>query len=431
MFIILFFILLFVVKSNTDLDISFTTNDEKYINNNEITIYMSEENYIIKLTINQTGFHRIYNQKVSYFSCVKINNDTNVQYSEEGVYYLPYNYNVVELHVNPQEKDLSNLFYSCSNITKIDFSDFDFSNVETMEGLFNGCSSLTSIEFGNIKSENVKNMSWMFNDCISLKTLRLFNFDTSNVIDMRWMFHNCSSLEFLYLSNFNTSSLENMEAMFYGDIKLKYVSLFNFDTSKVTTFKRAFSKCESLESLYLRAFHTKNAIDMSYMFDGCKNLEFIDFFYLTIIKNSIIDNMLNNTSKNLIIDIESEETRSKFISKYNFQENCSENFYEIDTSYNPKEEKICSYNFYYQENSNKYLCTNYYNLSIDVNSLNLNHEISCNLTSTYSIENTFIVEKCPEYFEPSNDREREQFYCIPNCPIELPFFVDISSRMLL
>ena len=183
--------------------------------------------------------------------------------------------------------------------------------------------------------------------------------------------------------------------MFYGDIKLKYLSLFNFDTSKVTKFKRAFSKCESLESLYLRAFHTKNAIDMSYMFDGCKNLEFNDFFYLTIIKNSIIDNMLNNTSKNLIIDIESEETLSKFISKYNFQENCSENFYEIGSSYNPKKEKICSYNFYYEENSNKYLCTNHYNLSLNDGAITFNHEISCNLTSTYSVENIFIVEKCP------------------------------------
>ena len=177
LFIILFFIFQFVVKSEADSESSFRIND--VININIRITSKKGENYIIKLNINQTGFHRIYNKKASYFSSVKINNDTNAQYLEEGVYYLPYNYNVVELHVNPQEKDLSNLFYSCSNITKIDFSDFDFSYVETMEGLFNGCSSLTSIEFGNINSENVKNMSWMFNDCISLKTLQLNNFDTS------------------------------------------------------------------------------------------------------------------------------------------------------------------------------------------------------------------------------------------------------------
>ena len=417
LFIILFFIFQFVVKSEADSESSFRIND--VININIRITSKKGENYIIKLNINQTGFHRIYNKKASYFSSVKINNDTNAQYLEEGVYYLPYNYNVVELHVNPQEKDLSNLFYSCSNITKIDFSDFDFSYFETMEGLFYGCSSLTSIEFGNIKSENVKNMSWMFNDCISLKTLDLNNFDTSKVIDMRWMFHNCSSLEFLDLSNFNTKSLENMEAMFYGVIKLDSLYLLNFNTSKVTTFKRAFSKCESLESLNLNSFHTNNDIDMSYMFDGCKNLKSIDFLNLNISENSIIDNMLNNTSKNLIIHINSSDTLSKFISKYNFQENCSEK----GSSYNPEKEKICSYNFYYEENSNKYLCTNYYNLSIYGNSLTLNHEISCNLTSTYSVENTFIVEKCPENFESSNDREGEQFYCIPNCPREKPFLL--------
>ena len=49
-------------------------------------------------------------------------------------------------------------------------------------------------------------MDLMFYRCLNLTSLDLSNFDTSNIIDMDGMFAHCSSLVSLDLSNFNTSN---------------------------------------------------------------------------------------------------------------------------------------------------------------------------------------------------------------------------------
>ena len=66
--------------------------------------------------------------------------------------------NTVLLKFNNQITNCNKMFYELKNITKIDLSKFDFSNVNNMAEMFYGCSKLTSIEFGNINTNSVKNM---------------------------------------------------------------------------------------------------------------------------------------------------------------------------------------------------------------------------------------------------------------------------------
>ena len=77
-------------------------------------------------------------------------------------------------------------------------------------GLLVSCSNLTSVDFSNFDTSGVTNMYSMFRNCTSLKELDLSNLDTSSVTDMERMFSGCSKLESIDLSNFDTSSATNM-----------------------------------------------------------------------------------------------------------------------------------------------------------------------------------------------------------------------------
>ena len=83
-----------------------------------------------------------------------------------------------------------------------------------MEDMFYKCSSLTSLNFSNFNTNNVKDMSYMFYNCSNLISLKLTNLD-NNIIDMRCIFIDCTKLTSLNLSNFNTNNVKDMDNMFF------------------------------------------------------------------------------------------------------------------------------------------------------------------------------------------------------------------------
>ena len=85
--------------------------------------------------------------------------------------------------------DMSFLFLNINVIIdNIDLSNWDVSNVTTMEGLFNNC-----------KKFNCDLSKW----------------DVSNVKDMSYMFYNCGNFD-CDLSNWNVNNVKNMKRMFYN-----------------------------------------------------------------------------------------------------------------------------------------------------------------------------------------------------------------------
>ena len=194
------------------------------------------------------------------------------------------------------------MFYNLKNITEIDLSKFDSSNIKYTNHMFEECNSLKSINFNNFNTSSVTNMGYMFYRCHSLKSLNLSNFDTSNVVQMEYMFFSCINLELLDISNFNTSKVIDMSAIFYdcyllstlnlshfdtsslntmysmfsGCHNLELLDISNFNTSKVINMSQTFYYCYSLTSLNLSHFDTSNVILMYSMFCGCNNLEFLD-----------------------------------------------------------------------------------------------------------------------------------------------------------
>ena len=172
-------------------------------------------------------------------------------------------------------KDCSRMFYEI-NMTKVDLTKFDFSEVKNMSEFFSGCESLELVILGNINTSMVSDMSFMFHGCIKLKNLEINNINTSNVINMEYMFGSCQSLTSLNLSNFNTSLVNNMDSMFTYCYSLEVLDIHKFNTSLVSIMNGMFFNCTSLLSLDLSSFDTSKVTIIYYMFYGCKSLKILN-----------------------------------------------------------------------------------------------------------------------------------------------------------
>ena len=116
--------------------------------------------------------------------------------------------------------NMSGMFQGCNNLGSsenenkkdhfnIDISNFDFSNVVSLNSMFNDCTNLTSLTLPEkINTSKTTNMGGMFFACSSLKQLDLSKFDTSNVLSMKMMFKGCQALNYLNISSFDTSKLD-------------------------------------------------------------------------------------------------------------------------------------------------------------------------------------------------------------------------------
>ena len=143
---------------------------------------------------------------------------------------------------------------------------------ESMIDYFSGFSEMTTIDLSALDTSEVTNMGSMFNGCYNLTSLDVSNFDTSKVTDMSFMFSNCQSLTSLEVNKFDTSKVTNMSNMFYECCELTSLDVRNFDTSQVTSMYSMFYNCNDLTSLDLSKFDTSQVTDMSYMFFRCSKL---------------------------------------------------------------------------------------------------------------------------------------------------------------
>ena len=116
-------------------------------------------------------------------------------------------------------------FYSCRNLTNVDFTNLDTSAVTSMDSMFKDCSSLTSLDLSSFDTSAVTDMESMFDGCSSLTSLDVSSFDTSAVTNMDYMFHDCEALTSLDLSSFDTSAVTDMESMFDGCNALETLTL--------------------------------------------------------------------------------------------------------------------------------------------------------------------------------------------------------------
>ena len=279
-------------KANSDFKRKYSYKNNRILNLFLITfIIINKTSFIFsKIIINkkkvlQSAFSEII-LRISGKGRQNILNDNFTPmpyYLEVNSIQTAFNYTINNLKYDDNNKivmKFNNIITSCENmfsglinITQIDLTNFDLTEVTTMKGMFYGDIKLWKINFNkNNKISKILNLEDMFNGCNRLESIELSMLDTSLVTNMANMFKEYYQLKSLNLTNFNTSLVKDMQYMFYGCGLLSSLSLINFDTSSITNMANMFNGCYQLKSLNLTYFKTNSVIDINSMFSYCNSL---------------------------------------------------------------------------------------------------------------------------------------------------------------
>ena len=220
------------------------------LNNNNIH-FIEYKFSKISLKIKGIGYKKIFSsekyQFLNYLYPNEIYINGEIQNIINHTYYLKQTENFVELSWTKPLNSCKGMFYGCSDITELDLSNFDASEVTSMMHMFRDCISLTSINLNNLNTSKVESFWNLFKDCKSLTSVNLSCFDSSKVTDFDSMFLNCHLLTSIKISHFITSRVGQMQFMFQNCSLLTSLNLSNFDTSIVTRMESMFDGCENLE----------------------------------------------------------------------------------------------------------------------------------------------------------------------------------------
>ena len=325
---------------------------------------------------------------------------------------------LIELFWNEPVTDCHAMFAEMSNISEIDFTDFDTSKVTNMSNMFMNCESLKELDLSSFDTSNVLDMSKMFSKCNDLQNLKISNFKTEKVTNMERMFEYCLNLETLDIHNFNTLSVTNMGYMFYSCLNLKSLDLSNFKTSAAESMMAMFANCLSLESLNLTYVDFSNTINSAFMlFDtSIMILDLSKFNGESIILNDDIlkfnpnlkyIRLQNYKGKDIFNDLDSDseiiicadndtmKLQSNLLSlkEKNVTNNCSNYCFSEFRKIN-EETRSCEIDCSKIENETNiydYLCKNKIESSIISDTVNIGETISLS-TDTSNIESTIISD---------------------------------------
>ena len=244
-------------------------------NNSLYEISIGSENGSVEANTNGSGMFA-YLDNVSFLDLSGL--DTSNMTSMSRMFYKSTSLKNIDVSGFDTSKvvNMDYMFNGCNNLESLNLSNFNTSNVTSMYGMFYGCSNLVDIDLSSFNTSKVTNMGSLFNGCSNLTSINITNFDTSNVTEMSGMFRYCSSLTNLDLSNFSTGSVIYMNYAFQGCTLLKKLDLSSFNTSNVTNMMWMFDGCSSLEEIDLSSFNTSKVTDMTWLFKGCKSLTSIN-----------------------------------------------------------------------------------------------------------------------------------------------------------
>ena len=226
------------------------------------------------------------------------------------VYNLKNDENNITMIWNHPLNNTNIMFSNLENITEFNFSNFDASEITSMQCMFENCYGIEFLNLSNFKTSKVQNMRGLFSHCKNLQSIDLTNFDTSSVIDMFELFKDCKRLKSLDLSSFNTSKVTNMGGMFKRCEDLISLDLSNFKTSLVKEMNNMFQNCTNLVSLDLNNFDTSSLTNMYYMFDDCENLASLDINKLDTNKVQNMEGMFSECKSLKSLDLSSLNTSS-------------------------------------------------------------------------------------------------------------------------
>ena len=111
---------------------------------------------------------------------------------------------------------ISEMFYGCSDIIKIDMSKFNTSLVTNMYNMFASCTSLSSLIVSNFDTRKVQTFERMFYQCASLTSINLESFTNPSATSLAYLFYDCKNLEYINIKNIEEKKNLNLDNMFYN-----------------------------------------------------------------------------------------------------------------------------------------------------------------------------------------------------------------------
>ena len=196
-----------------------------------------------------------------------------------------YAYNLVNGNSSLEEIDISEadlskvtnngtyIFYNCSSVRKINFSNPTTTNFTSLASVFSSCPKLEEVDITNLDTSNVTTISGLFYSCTSLESIDLGVIDTSKVVNWEQVFQNCSSLRYVNTNTMDTSAATAMNRMFDGCSSLESIDVNKLDTSNVTNTNSMFSGCTGLKDIQIDSIDVSKVTNMQSMFYNCASLE--------------------------------------------------------------------------------------------------------------------------------------------------------------
>lgn len=192
--------------------------------------------------------------------------------------------NLINFYGTP---NLSYVFWWCNNLTNLDVSNWNMSNVTNLGNAFYDCNKLVTLDVSNWNTSNVTNLSHIFSYCSKLTNLDVSNWNTNKVTDLYAAFSSCNNLINLNLSNWNTSQVISLQWTFASCLRLQNLNIANWDIKNIKSLYVTFDSCRSLINLNLSNWNVSNVVDLNRTFNGCVSLTNLD------ISNWNISNVTN------------------------------------------------------------------------------------------------------------------------------------------
>lgn len=110
------------------------------------------------------------------------------------------------------------------------------------KNMFYFCSNLTTLDLSNFDTSNITDMSYMFGFCSALTTLDVSKWDTSNVVDMNEMFYKCSGLTAIKVGDkfkwVNTLSSLDLSGTWQDETGTRYTFSDTFPSNVAHTYTK-------------------------------------------------------------------------------------------------------------------------------------------------------------------------------------------------
>lgn len=247
-----------------------------YNDANRIHTYASGGTYTITMTGTLEGFSG--NSIAAYLIEV-------TQWGRTGLKYMNFYYCTRllacygKLNYKPANNSCSGIFDSCLNLTMVDVSEWDVSDVTdfsvcfrncsklltldvskwiintsapvSLEGIFVGCSLLNGLDVSGWNVSTVTTLTNTFSGCVSVTTLDVSNWNVANVTKFRSTFANCNSVTTLDVSNWDVSKATDFGSMFYRCLKITSLdtSSWVFNSTSNISFSSVFYECPLLTTV--------------------------------------------------------------------------------------------------------------------------------------------------------------------------------------